>query len=76
MYLLIGVKCVLILVFGDNVDKIIVFGVNDSMLIKDDLVVLNVSCMMNCLLFVVKVLNDLIGIVCGFMIMIYSYIGD
>lgn len=71
-----GVSCVLILVLGIDVDKIIVYGVNYDMLILDDLIVLNVLCIINCLLFVVKVLNDIIGIIKGFMIMIYSYIGD
>jgi len=50
--------------------------VNDSELSADDIVVSNASCTTNCLAPVVKVLNDNIGIVKGFMTTIHSYTGD
>jgi glyceraldehyde 3-phosphate dehydrogenase len=71
-----GSKRVLISAPGDGADKTIVFGVNDSTLTKDDIVVSNASCTTNCLAPVAKVLNDEIGIVKGFMTTIHSYTGD
>ena len=53
-----------------------VYGVNDDKLTKDHLVVSNASCTTNCLVPVVKVLNDAIGIEHGFMTTIHSYTGD
>lgn len=76
VFLEVGVKWVLVFVFLVGVDKMIVFGVNDSVLILDDLVVFNVFCIMNCLLLVVYVLNEIVGIEKGFMMIIYFYIGD
>ncbi|AKS46241.1 glyceraldehyde-3-phosphate dehydrogenase (NAD+) [Octadecabacter temperatus] len=71
-----GSSRVLISAPGKNADKTIVFGVNDNTLTSDDIVVSNASCTTNCLSPVVKVLNDEIGIVKGFMTTIHSYTGD
>ena len=71
-----GSKRVLISAPGAGADKTIVYGVNDSELTADDVVVSNASCTTNCLSPVVKVLNDNIGIVKGFMTTIHSYTGD
>ena len=71
-----GAKRVLISAPGDGVDKTIVFGVNDSTLTKDDIVVSNASCTTNCLSPVAQVLNNAIGIKRGFMTTIHSYTGD
>ncbi|MBU2888490.1 type I glyceraldehyde-3-phosphate dehydrogenase [Celeribacter halophilus] len=71
-----GSKRVLISAPGAGADKTIVYGVNDSELSADDIVVSNASCTTNCLAPVVKVLNDNIGIVKGFMTTIHSYTGD
>ncbi|PZX14657.1 type I glyceraldehyde-3-phosphate dehydrogenase [Celeribacter halophilus] len=71
-----GSKRVLISAPGAGADKTIVYGVNDSELTADDIVVSNASCTTNCLAPVVKVLNDNIGIVKGFMTTIHSYTGD
>lgn len=71
-----GAKRVLISAPGDNADKTIVFGVNDSTLTADDIVVSNASCTTNCLSPVAKVLNEKIGINKGFMTTIHSYTGD
>jgi len=71
-----GSKRVLISAPGSDADKTIVFGVNDGILTKDDVIVSNASCTTNCLSPVVKVLNDAIGINKGFMTTIHSYTGD
>ncbi|MBP0483058.1 type I glyceraldehyde-3-phosphate dehydrogenase [Sagittula salina] len=71
-----GSKRVLVSAPAAGADKTVVYGVNDSVLTKDDLVVSNASCTTNCLSPVVKVLNDEIGIVKGFMTTIHSYTGD
>ncbi len=60
---------------SDNV-KTVVYGVNDNVLTKDDLVVSIGSCTTNCLAPVAKVLNDAIGIEKGFMTTIHSYTND
>ncbi|WP_439104886.1 type I glyceraldehyde-3-phosphate dehydrogenase [Celeribacter marinus] len=71
-----GSSRVLISAPGKDADKTIVFGVNDSELTADDIIVSNASCTTNCLSPVVKVLNDNIGIIKGFMTTIHSYTGD
>ena len=67
---------VLISAPGKDADKTIVYGVNDSVLTSDDIVVSNASCTTNCLAPVAKVLNDAVGITKGFMTTIHSYTGD
>ena len=71
-----GASRVLVSAPASGADKTIVFGVNDSTLTKDDIVVSNASCTTNCLSPVAKVLNDTIGIEKGFMTTIHSYTGD
>jgi len=71
-----GSRRVLVSAPSAGADKTIVFGVNDSALTADDLVVSNASCTTNCLSPVAKVLNDAIGIKRGFMTTIHSYTGD
>ena len=71
-----GAKRVLISAPGANADNTIVYGVNDSTLTKDDIVVSNGSCTTNALAPVAKVLNDMLGIENGFMTTIHAYTGD
>ncbi|MEM8979831.1 MAG: type I glyceraldehyde-3-phosphate dehydrogenase [Pseudomonadota bacterium] len=71
-----GSKRVLISAPGKNADKTIVYGVNHNTLTGKDIVVSNASCTTNCLAPVVKVLNDEIGLVKGFMTTVHSYTGD
>lgn len=71
-----GSSRVLISAPGKDADKTIVYGVNDSALTADDIVVSNASCTTNCLSPVAKVLNDTVGITKGFMTTIHSYTGD
>ena len=71
-----GSSRVLISAPGKDADKTIVYGVNDTSLTKDDIVVSNASCTTNCLAPVAYVLNNAIGIERGFMTTIHSYTGD
>ena len=71
-----GAKRVLISAPGANADKTIVYGVNDSTIGKDDIVVSNGSCTTNALAPVAKVLHDSFGIESGFMTTIHAYTGD
>jgi len=61
---------------GDDVDATIVYGVNHNVLKKDFTVISNASCTTNCLVPVVRVLHDKIGIVNGIMTTIHSYTND
>jgi glyceraldehyde 3-phosphate dehydrogenase len=75
-HLTAGAKRVLVSAPADGVDKTIVFGVNDDVLTKNDIVVSNASCTTNCLVPMAKVLHDAFGIEKGFMTTIHSYTGD
>lgn len=71
-----GAKRVLVSAPSKGADRTIVFGVNDDMLQKDDLVVSSASCTTNCLAPVSKVLLELAGIEQGFMTTIHAFTGD
>jgi glyceraldehyde 3-phosphate dehydrogenase len=71
-----GAKKVLISAPAEGADLTVVYGVNNDKLTKDALIVSNASCTTNCLVPVVKVLNDAIGVDHGFMTTIHSYTGD
>ena len=71
-----GAKRVLVSAPADGADLTVVYGVNHDKLTKEHLVVSNASCTTNCLVPVVKVLHDAIGIAHGFMTTIHSYTGD
>jgi glyceraldehyde 3-phosphate dehydrogenase len=71
-----GAKRVLVSAPCDAADKTIVFGVNDSSITAEDLVVSNASCTTNCLAPIAKVIHDLCGIERGYMTTIHSYTGD
>ncbi len=71
-----GSSRVLISAPGKNVDKTIVYGVNDDSLTAEDIVVSNASCTTNCLAPIAKILNDGVGIKRGLMTTIHSYTGD
>jgi len=74
--LLAGADKVLISAPGTDVDKTIVYGVNENTLKSNDLIVSNGSCTTNCLAPIAKVLNDLAGIKSGYMTTIHAYTGD
>jgi glyceraldehyde 3-phosphate dehydrogenase len=71
-----GSKRVLVSAPASGADKTIVYGVNDSVLTAEDLVVSNASCTTNCLSPVAHVLHNEIGIERGMMTTIHSYTGD
>jgi glyceraldehyde 3-phosphate dehydrogenase len=61
---------------ADSQIKVIVMGVNDNTLTRDDTMVSNASCTTNCLAPMAKVINENFGIVKGFMTTIHSYTND
>lgn len=71
-----GAKKVLLSAPGKNVDKTIVFGVNDSELKASHTMISNGSCTTNCLAPLAKVLDEAFGIEHGLMTTIHAYTGD
>lgn len=72
-----GAKKVLLTVPAkDQIDNMIVLGVNDENLKPEDQCVSNASCTTNCLAPIVKVLNDNFGLENGFMTTVHSYTND
>lgn len=71
-----GAKKVLISAPARNVDKTIVFGVNEKTLTPLDTIVSNGSCTTNCLAPIAKILNDALGIESGVVTTIHSYTAD
>lgn len=69
-------KVILTVPAKDEIDRMIVLGVNDGDLKATDTCVSNASCTTNCLAPVVKVLNDSFGVERGFMNTIHSYTND
>jgi glyceraldehyde 3-phosphate dehydrogenase len=72
----VGAKKVLISAPAKAADMTVVYGVNETELTKDHIVVSNASCTTNCLAPVAAVLHQNIGIEQGFMTTIHSYTGD
>lgn len=60
----------------DEIDAIIVLGVNDSALKPEHKIISNASCTTNCLAPMVKVLDDAFGVKKGFMTTVHSYTND
>jgi glyceraldehyde 3-phosphate dehydrogenase len=71
-----GAKKVLLSAPGKNVDRTIVFGVNDASLLASDTMVSNGSCTTNCLAPLARVMHEAVGIESGLMTTIHSYTGD
>ena len=61
---------------GDDVDATIVYGVNHGVLKSGHTVISNASCTTNCLVPLVTVLHEKIGILSGVMTTIHSYTND
>lgn len=57
----------------EDLDAMVVLGVNDEILKGDEKLISNASCTTNCLAPVVKVLHDNWGIEKGFMVTIHAY---
>lgn len=69
-------KVILCVPAKDEIDRMIVLGVNEHAINPEDKCVSNASCTTNCLAPVAKVLNDSFGIELGFMTTIHSYTND
>jgi glyceraldehyde 3-phosphate dehydrogenase len=69
-------KVILTVPAKDEIDNMIVLGVNNEALREEDHCVSNASCTTNCLAPVAKVLNDNFGIEQGYMTTIHSYTND
>ncbi len=61
---------------GDDVDATIVYGVNQGILKSGMTVISNASCTTNCLVPLVKVLHEKVGVLAGVMNTIHSYTND
>jgi glyceraldehyde 3-phosphate dehydrogenase len=61
---------------GDDVDATVVYGVNHGVLKASHTVISNASCTTNCLVPLVKVLSDSVGVVAGVMTTVHSYTND
>ncbi len=72
-----GAKKVLLTVPAkDEIDAVVVLGVNDQVLKPEHKIVSNASCTTNCLAPMVKVLHDAFGIRHGLMTTIHAYTND
>jgi len=60
----------------DDLDAMIVLGVNDSALKPEHKIISNASCTTNCLAPMVKILDDVFGIQKGFMTTVHAYTND
>jgi glyceraldehyde 3-phosphate dehydrogenase len=69
-------KVILCVPAKDEIDRMIVLGVNEHAIKEEDKCVSNASCTTNCLAPVAKVLNDSFGLELGFMTTIHSYTND
>lgn len=68
-----GAKRVIITAPADQETKMIVYGVNEGIVTKDDMIISSASCTTNDLAPVAKVLHDNFGIVTGYMTTIKAY---
>ena len=71
-----GAKKVIVSAPCKNADKTIVFGVNESVLKKEDNIISGASCTTNCLAPVTHVLNENFEIEKGFMTTIHAFTSD
>lgn len=69
-------KVVLTVPAKDEIDAIVVLGVNDDVLGPEHKIISNASCTTNCLAPVAKVLHDSFGIEHGLMTTIHAYTND
>jgi glyceraldehyde 3-phosphate dehydrogenase len=76
-HLAAGAKRVILTVPAkDEIDAMVVVGVNDHLLRKEHRIVSNASCTTNCLAPVAKVLHDAFGIVKGVITTVHAYTND
>jgi glyceraldehyde 3-phosphate dehydrogenase len=60
----------------EDLDNMVVLGVNDNTITSDQKTFSNASCTTNCLAPVAKILNDAFGIVRGIMTTVHAYTND
>jgi glyceraldehyde 3-phosphate dehydrogenase len=60
----------------DAIDRIVVMGVNNEALKREDRIISNASCTTNCLAPVAKVLHENLGIAHGLMTTVHAYTND
>ncbi len=76
-HLTAGAKKVLLTVPPkDEIDAMIVLGVNEETLKATDQIISNASCTTNCLAPIAKVLDEAFGIECGLMNTVHAYTND
>ncbi|MFS0645624.1 type I glyceraldehyde-3-phosphate dehydrogenase [Siminovitchia sp. 179-K 8D1 HS] len=68
-----GAKRVIITAPAVKETKMIVYGVNEDIITKDDKIISSASCTTNCLAPVAKVLHDSFGILTGYMTTVKAY---
>jgi glyceraldehyde 3-phosphate dehydrogenase len=72
-----GAQCVVLTVPPrDEIDALVVMGVNDHVLNKNTRIVSNASCTANALAPICKILDDAFGIELGFMTTVHAYTND
>ena len=71
-----GAKKVIVSAPCKNADKTIVYGVNESMISKNDQIISAASCTTNCLAPVANILNENFEIEKGFMTTIHAFTSD
>jgi len=69
-------KVILTVPAKDEIDAMIVMGVNDDSLKSEHKIVSNASCTTNCLAPIAKILDDAFGIEEGFMSTVHAYTND
>ncbi len=69
-------KVILTVPAKDDIDAMIVMGVNDATLRPEHKIVSNASCTTNCLAPIAKILDDVFGIEEGFMSTVHAYTND
>lgn len=69
-------KVVLTVPPKDQIDNMVVLGVNEDTLKPEHVIVSNASCTTNCLAPIAKVLHDKFGIVIGLMTTVHGYTND
>ena len=60
----------------DDIDRMVVVGVNDHQLTPDDRIVSNASCTTNCLAPIARILDEAFGIEAGFVSTVHAYTND
>lgn len=71
-----GARKVVVSALPEGPDATIVYGVNDDVMTNEMTVVSNASCTTNCLVPMVKVLDDAFVVQHGYMLTVHSYTAD